>query len=449
MKRPSRARVSLAQKNKATEQGAVEPILPVKIPHTGARLARGIRAGRWVFATGQAATDYANGLAPEVEQAARPLNGESRYKRESRRIYRNVKEVLVKAGADFTDVVRVDQYYSAQRAMHPYHQVRHEVFGSKIPPSTSNLHQRFSRTGQTIEIQIMAAVPGAGFKARHETTKAGYSIPQVSGYSPALSAGDFRFIPGQTAESLSDDGPALDPQVRDPRAPWRKWPVKLESEFIITKKLLPSLKAAGASPDSVVKAQVYLTDREDVPGFNEVWMSYFKNSPPATTIIATSKPGFAINELLMEINTISLAAKGKTKREVIRGREPPLFDGWVSAVRAGDLLFLSGLMAMEGGRLIDEAQVDPRQPFYGIPIKAEMRSIIRQAEAICRAAGTSLRNAVRIQQFHTDLADLPAAIEVWDEAMDRAPLPLSPVETAWLPVPGARVQVDLWVSVPA
>ena len=77
-----------------------------------------------------------------------------------------------------------------------------------------------------------------------------------------------------------------------------------------------------------------------------------------------------------------------------------------------------------------------------------MRSIIRQAEAICRSAGTSLRNAVRIQQFHTDLADLPAAIEVWDEAMAHAPLPLSPVEVAWLPIPGARVQVDLWVHVP-
>ena len=105
-------------------------------------------------------------------------------------------------------------------------------------------------------------------------------------------------------------------------------------------------------------------------------------------------------------------------------------------------------MAVEDGRLIDEAKVDARQPFYGIPVKAELRSIIRQAEAICRAAGTSLRNAVRIQQFHTDLADLPAAIEVWDDAMAHAPLPLSPIEVAWLPIPGARVQVDLWVYVP-
>src|SRR5215510_12029180 len=439
-----------ARKKQRSGHSAVEPLLPVAIPYTSARLARGIRAGRWVFATAQAATDYVNGLAPEVAQTANPLNGESRYKREARRIYRNVAEVLSEAGAGLSDVVRVDQYYTTQRAMHPYHEVRHEVFGSKIPPSTSNLHQRLSRTGQTTEIQIVAAIPGANFRATHETFKSkGFSIPQVSGYSPALSAGDFRFLPGHTAEALSPSEPsALEPSVRDPRALWRKWPVKLEADFIIKRKLIPSLEAVGASIDSVAKAQVYLTDAEDVPGFNEVWLSYFKN-PPATTIIATGKPGFAINDLHIEINTISVTAKGKTRREVIRGPQTPTFDGWVSAVKCGDLLFLSGLMAVEGGRLVEAANIDARQPFYGIPVKAELNSILRQAEAICDAAGTTLANAVRIQQFHTDLADLPAAIEVWDEALDHAPLPLSPIEVVWLPVPGARVQVDLWVYVPS
>jgi enamine deaminase RidA (YjgF/YER057c/UK114 family) len=449
MKRTSRAKVSPVRKKQklSSSRISVEPLLPVPIPHSSARLARGIRAGRWVFASGQSGTDYINGLAPDVVQADRPLNGESHYKRESRRLYRNLKDVLAQAGAGIPDIVRIDQYYTTERAMHPYHEVRHEVFGKSIPPSTSNLHQRFSRNGQTIELQAIAAVPGTGLKVKHEHFKPSYYISPVSGYSPALSAGDFRFVPGCTAESRSEGGGPLDPEVRHPRAMWRQWPIKLETDFIIKRKLISSLEGAGASLDSVVKAQVYLSDREDVPGFNEVWLSYFKNPPP-TTIIATSKPGFAINDLRIEINTISLAIKGKTKREVIRGPEPPLFDGWISAVKAGDLLFLSGLMAMEGGRLIDEARVDPRQPFYGIPIKAELRSIIRQAEAICRAAGTSLRNAVRIQQFHTGLADLPAAIEVWDDAMDHAPLPLSAIEVPWLPVPGARVQVDLWVHIP-
>src|SRR4029079_9108894 len=352
MKRPSSIKNSGKSKNSEksknkTDRTSVEPLLPVRIPHTSARLARGMRAGRWVFAAGQAGTDYVNGLAPEVVQADRPLNGESHYKRESRRMYGNVKEVLATAGAGFADVVRVDQYYTTERAMHPYHEVRHEVFGKNIPPSTSNLHQRFSRTGQTIEIQVMAAVPGAGLKVKHETFKPNYDISPVSGYSPALSAGDFRFVPGQTGEARKNGVGPLDPEVRHPRALWRQWPIKLETSFIIKRKLTACLEGAGASLDSVVKAQVYLSDREDVPGFNEVWLSYFKN-PPATTIIATTNPGFAINALRIEINTISLAVKGKTRREIIRGPEPPAFDGYVSAIRCGDLLFLSGLMAVEG-----------------------------------------------------------------------------------------------------
>jgi enamine deaminase RidA (YjgF/YER057c/UK114 family) len=445
MKRPRPAKGPSAPKNPPPI--SIEPLLTVPIPHTSAKLARGIRAGRWVFATGQCGTDYVNGIAAEVFRADHPLNGESQYKRESRKLYRNVAEVLAQVGAGFPDVVRVDQYYTTARAMHPYHEVRHEVFNGTIPPSTSNLHQRFARTGQTIEVQVMAAVPGAGLKVRHETFSPSYKISPVSGYSPALSAGDFRFVPGQTGEARKENEGPLDPTVRHPRSLWRQWPIKLETQFIITQKLKASLEGAGASLDSVVKAQVYLSDREDVPGFNEVWLSHFK-SPPATTIIATTSPGFAISDLRIEINTISLATRGKTKREVIRGPEPPLFDGWVSAVKCGDLLFLSGLIALEGGRLIEEARLDSRQPFYGIPVKEELRSIIRQAEAICRAGGTSIRNAVRIQQFHTDLADLPAAIEVWAETTDNAPLPLSAIEVAWLPVAGARVMVDLWVHVP-
>lgn len=148
---------------------AVQPLLPVTIPHTGFRLARGIRAGRWLFASGQAATDYVNGIAPEVVRAHHPLDGESIYKRESRRIYANVKEVLAAARAGVGDVVRVDQYYTTERAMHPYHEVRHEIFGSRIPPSTSNLHQRFSRTDQSIEIQVMAVVPESGTTVKHES----------------------------------------------------------------------------------------------------------------------------------------------------------------------------------------------------------------------------------------------------------------------------------------
>ena len=54
---------------------------------------------------------------------------------------------------------------------------------------------------QTIEMQVMAAVPGSGLTVKHETFTPSYKISPVSGYSPALSAGDFRFVPGQTGGS--------------------------------------------------------------------------------------------------------------------------------------------------------------------------------------------------------------------------------------------------------
>jgi enamine deaminase RidA (YjgF/YER057c/UK114 family) len=105
-------------------------------------------------------------------------------------------------------------------------------------------------------------------------------------------------------------------------------------------------------------------------------------------------------------------------------------------------------MAMRDGSLVPTARTDRAQPFFAQPAKNELREILAQAEEICLAAGTNLRNAVRIQQFHSDLGDLPATLEVWSDAMDGMPLPLSAIEVPWQAVPDARLQVDLWVYVP-
>lgn len=423
-----------------------QAVLPVDVPGTQCRLARGIRAGRWLFATGQAGTDYVHGLAPEVLQSGHPFDGPSKAHREARQLFQNVDEVLAAGGSNAASVVRIDQYYTSPHVVDAYHETRREYFKGKIPPSTSNLHRRFARTYQSMEVQVMAAVPGADFGALHEAGAAAYKIHSSSGYSPALSAGDFRFVPGQTAEALDEHEPGIDPEARRGRGLWKGTPIKLETDFIIRRKMAPTLRAVGADLDTVVKAQVYLRDQDDISNFREVWASHFPVEP-ATTIIATDTPGFIMPESRIEINAIALAKDGKTKKEVIAPIQP-LFTGASAAVRAGDLLFISGLMAVRNGALVPQAKADPAQPFYAIPAKAELHEILAQAEAICEAAGTSLKNAVRIQQFHAHLTDLPATLEVWNEALDGMPLPLSPIEVPWLPVPDARLLVDLWVYIP-
>ena len=427
------------------DRSRIEVILPVIIPNTRFQWARGVRAGRWLFATGQCATDYKNAIAPEVLQSGHPFDGLSQPHREAKRIFENVAEVLAASGCSPADVIRIDQYYTSPDVVDGYHQTRREFFGGQIPPSTSNLHRRFARTEQTMEVQIMAAVPSPDFQVRHAKDGA-YRIHASSGYSPSLSAGDFRFVPGQTAEALKEENAPVDPEAKRAHGLWKGTPIMLETDFIIRRKLKPTLEAANASLDTVVKAQVYLRDRADIPGFRQVWAKHFPVQP-ATTIIATETPGFIMPELRIEINTIALSNDGATKREVV-APVAPLFSGSTPAIRAGDLLFLSGLMAVREGSLVPAARTDRSQPFFAQTIKSELHEILAQAEAICRAAGTSLRNAVRIQQFHSDLADLPATLEVWSEALNGMPLPLSAIEVPWQPVPDARLQVDLWVHVP-
>ena len=57
---------------------ATTAILPVDVPNTPHRWARGVRAGRWLFATGLSGTDYVHALAPEVLQRGHPFDGPSR-----------------------------------------------------------------------------------------------------------------------------------------------------------------------------------------------------------------------------------------------------------------------------------------------------------------------------------------------------------------------------------
>jgi enamine deaminase RidA (YjgF/YER057c/UK114 family) len=423
----------------STMPRTTKAVLPVHLPRLGATLARGIRAGRWLFASGLNGAVPGVGLTPAVTGGGNPLAGEPACKREARALFANAREVLAAEGLGFPDCVRIDQYYVGAHAVDPYHEVRREIFGGRIPPSTSNLHRAMAYAGQTQEVQLVAAVPSGDFRAEHLKIATSWSIHASSGYSPALAAGEFLFVPGQTAEARDTALGPLDPEARMPHGHlWKGTPIKLETNFIVERKLKPSLAAAGATLDDVVKAQVYLRDRADVPAFTEAWRSHFAVTP-VTTIIPTATPGFIVADGRIEINTISV--RQKAAERIVE------HDATV-AVRAGDLLFLSGLMASDANGLLADMEDDARAPFTAIPIKDQVRAIAARAQAICRQAGADLANVVRLQLFLTDLSELAPAIEAWSNALDGLPLPLSAIEVNWLAVPGARILADIWVHAP-
>ena len=429
----------------------VTPLLPVELGSGKIKFAQGMKAGRWVFANGLMAQDFVNGIAPDVLSERMPHAGRPKQEREAARLFDNLDAVLRTAGTDRTNLVRTDQYYTTVKAVPAYQQVRREFLSGRIPPSTSIAQRGLLLPGADMNIQAMAVIPQKGFEVEHLKHEQLKGRP-TSGYSPALTVGDFIFIPGITSLAVGDEprrnGVAAAALMAE-GAQWGGQPIKLETEFIITQRMVQSLALAGARLEDVVHAQVYLTDREDYSAFNEVWSRHFKQSPPTLSIIPCIERGLAPYDGKIEINIIAAKPGSAASKRPIDAGVVTAFANQPQAVRAGDLLFMSGLMAIDRDGLVPSAAVDPRQPQFSSSAEAQAECIIGNIAKLCEAAGTSLANVVRVLQFHTDIGEFYPVYKVWERRMGGRPLPFSAVEVpSPLPVPGATLMIEAWAYAP-
>jgi enamine deaminase RidA (YjgF/YER057c/UK114 family) len=430
---------------------AVEPLLPVELGPGRIKFAQGVKAGQWVFATGLMAQDFVNGIAPDVLSECAPHSGLPKREKEAARIFDNLDVVLRAAGTERVNLVRTDQYYTTVRAVPPYQHVRREFLSGRIPPSTSIVQQGLLLPGADISIQAAAVIPQKGFEVEHLKHEQLKGRP-TSGYSPALTAGDFIFIPGITSLAVGDEprrnGVAAAALMAE-GAQWGGQPIKLETEFIIAKRMMPSLELAGARLEDVVHAQVYLTDRDDYSAFNEVWSRYFGQSPPTLSIIPCIEHGLAPYDGKIEINVLAVKPQGAAKKHHVDAGVATAFRNQPQAVKAGDLLFMSGLMAINRDGLDPSVAVDPRQPWFSSSPEAQAEIIIGNIARLCATAGTSLANVVRVLQFHTDIREFYPVYKVWERHLGGRPLPFSAVEVpSPLPVPGATLLIEAWAYAP-
>jgi enamine deaminase RidA (YjgF/YER057c/UK114 family) len=232
-------------------------------------------------------------------------------------------------------------------------------------------------------------------------------------------------------------------------AQWAGQPIKLETEFIITKRIVQSLALAGARVEDVVHAQVYLTDPDDYSAFNEVWSRHFGQSAPTLSIIPCIEHGLAPYDGKIEINVLALKPGGMARKQHVDAGVATAFRNQVQAVKAGDLLFMSGMMAIDRNGFELSAEVDPRQPWFSSSPEAQAEIIVGNIARLCAAAGTSLANVVRVLQFHTDIREFYPVYKVWERHLHGRSLPFSAIEVpSPLPVPGATVMIEAWAYVP-
>ncbi|MGA0951472.1 MAG: RidA family protein [Candidatus Puniceispirillaceae bacterium] len=96
--------------------------------------------------------------------------------------------------------------------------------------------------------------------------------------SRAVRAGDFVFLTGQVPMqngAVMTHG-SIEDQTR-----------------VVLDDITATLALAGCDRNDVVKSMVWLTSRDDFPGFNAVYAEYFPEQPPARSAI--------VNELLVDV----------------------------------------------------------------------------------------------------------------------------------------------------
>ena len=413
----------------------------VKLLGTPVEYAYAVKAGKWIFLTGHEAFDFESGVPEAVAgPPGFPLYGRSRSRREGDFILQRMQRILREFGSDLAHAVRLDQYYPNPEAVAAYHLARHAAFGDYIPPSTSVVLERCFAAETTISTSLIAVTSGAGHEIR-KIHPPGVASAPTSGFVPAVVCDDFVFVAGQMAHN---PGQGLDPRAHVPEhSAWAGIEIRKQTEFLIEHKLKPALEAAGSSLERSVKAQVYLARIEDLPDFLDVWNGHYTTIPCALTVVPTKS--FATIGGIIEINLIALTHAARREKEVIAADIPEMA-AFGPCIRAGEFLLPSGLMAIGRDGHIAGKSVSP--DFAGLSHAGYVQAaaVYDYAEALCRAAGTSMANLVRAQYFVPDVTAFAGITMAWAAKFGAQPHPFVCVQTPpAMPAPGTALIADFWI----
>ncbi|MGI8421226.1 MAG: RidA family protein [Gaiellaceae bacterium] len=128
-----------------------------------------------------------------------------------------------------------------------------------------------------------------------------------------------------------------------------------------------------------------------------------------------------------------------SEREEIRvdGQAEPI-SHYTDAVRAGELLFVSGCVPVDSeGRLVG-----------GDDVVAQARQVFANVGAILAAAGASFADVVKVTLYLTDIDDRPLINPVRQELFGDTRPASTLVEVSRLAIPGAKLEVEAVALLP-
>jgi enamine deaminase RidA (YjgF/YER057c/UK114 family) len=410
----------------------------------------GVRAGGWVFASAQMATDLVSGVDPKGRVNPRNPYLKDPVELQSWVLMRNLSEVMSAAGADISDhSVRIQQWRVSDHptlaelesgntwtglSVSPYYRARNAYVAEPRPASTGMGVRRLLLSGGLIGVDMIAIHPDAG------PGKQGVGVPEgvpspLAGYSPAIRNGDWVFLAGEIPTDWSGDWmserhmgarSSLAPEARVNPYFWYGSPIETQTNYTLN-KLEQIAAAAGTSIDRCVKANVYISHPNQYEAMDRVWTQWFPNDPPARVVIPYM--GLGGKGTRIEIDMILLAKDSSLTRKTISapdaleplGHEP-------QAVQAGNFLFFSTQLAAGPDGLEQSLLSHPELPFSVDRARLQASRIFDSMSSLCEAAGSSLHSLCQVKEFYQDLSAFPAVRVEWAERFGDEPPASTSVE---------------------
>ena len=207
--------------------------------------------------------------------------------------------------------------------------------------------------------------------------------PPAGPYSPAIAAGGFIFVSGILAD---DERGRFDGEIAS-------------QTRTVLERLGALLEAAGSDLAHAVTLHVYLRRAEDFAAMNAVYRTFWGAHPPSRTTVVVELLG---GDALIEVAAVAVPRGGARQAIAPAGwAESPL--PYSYAVRAGDAVFLAGLVARDR---------ETNKPVPG-SVTAQLEVIVANARDVLGAAGLSLDHVTSARIFLTSAAVFPEMNEAW------------------------------------
>ena len=257
----------------------------------------------------------------------------------------------------------------------------------------------------------------------------------TDGMAPvAVRAGDLIFVGGQMAVHPESGVP--DETRLHPGMPYHGSLIEKQLRYLYG-NLVDWLPELGTSLKHIMKINSFHIHSEDIDMALRERRNWFSHEdPPPSTLVFT--PALTARDARVLIDLINVADDATLPMTpVALTKSPPIAQvksiGWAvfsQVLKGGGLVFTRGTTAHNQDGPLPETQTDYPFPYAVNQVQFQLRYELERMKDLLKDAGCTLSDVVRAELHMTDMTDLAAVDEVWNEYF-----PVDPPARVIIPVP--------------